>query len=91
MKNKKAYRNYRGVKIYRVQRMISGSDFDITNDGKMINKSPKFDIYYRYADGPLHDTLKECQIDIDGMINVSEKFNGQVLMVEELNNGNDVD
>lgn len=91
MKNKKAYRNYRGVKIYRVQRMICGSDFDVNDNGIVINKKPKFDIYYRYADGPLHDTLEECQIDIDGMINVSERFNGVPLMIAELNNGDDIE
>ena len=83
----RTYRNHRGVKIYRVKRMICGSDFDVKDDGSVVDKRPQHDVYYRYADGPLFDTVDECKISIDGMINVAERFDGVADMVETLNVG----
>jgi len=61
----KTFCNHRGVKIYRVRRLVVGSDFSINKEGVTVDRRAKYDIYYRYADGALCQTVEECKAEID--------------------------
>ena len=61
----KTYRNYKGVKIYRVKEMVIGSDFRIGLNDLVIKTKPKYDIYYKYRSGYKESTLQEAKESID--------------------------
>ena len=83
----RAYRNHRGVRIYRIKELITGSDWDVKDNGIIVDRKPEYDVYFKYADGPKCDTVEECKTDIDEMLSSAERFNGVVEMVAELNTG----
>ena len=56
---------YKGVKILRVKEMICGSDCKELKNGTLRNCKPKYDIYYQYPNGALHDTRDEVKESID--------------------------
>ena len=64
----RAYRNHRGIKIYREKVMICGSDIKELLDGRFVPATPKYDVWYKQSDGARCYTLKEVKKDIDKWI-----------------------
>ena len=81
----RTYRNHRGVKIYRIKTMVTGSDFDMIDD-QVVSRTPKYDITFKYAGSAEYDSLQECKDAIDGLITRLESVVGEA-DVEILNEG----
>lgn len=82
----RTYRNYKGVKIFRLKEMVPGSDCKFNSRDELVPATPKYDIFYTYANGHKCDTLKDIKRDIDDLIIEAETRNIPfATMVERLN------
>ena len=67
----RAFRAYRGVKIYRDKTAHIGADFNVTDDGRITPRKPRkgdYDITYYWRDGHPEWTLTEVRRAIDDFI-----------------------
>ena len=64
----RAFKRYRGIRIYRERVRICGSDIKELKDGRLVNVSPKYDVWYKTSDGARCYTVKEVKKDIDNWI-----------------------
>ncbi len=68
--------------------MLAGTDFRVTADGQVHRTTPKYEVFYRWADGALCKTLDELRQDVRDILEKA-RLHGieEELMVEELNRG----
>lgn len=85
---------HKGVKIRKIYRMVSGSDFDFTVDGRLKNTKPEFEGAYCYADGYPEDSVQAAKKAIDNVLRklkiLEEKIGNEVNMkqfAETMNEG----
>jgi len=64
----KAFRNYRGVKIFRETEILPGSDFRVTEDGRILPAKPKTATWFKWIDGARCEDIAEVKTDIDDFI-----------------------
>lgn len=82
----KAHRTHKKVKIFLVKNMITGSNFKILKDGRIVDTAPKFDVFYRWTNGALCYTLKEIKADIDAFFKLCKSYDiDQEMVVATLN------
>lgn len=85
----KAFRKYKGVRIFRENEMLGGSDFVINRDGLVKNCKPKYKAWFGWQGGPRCESIAELKVDIDNYIAECKKRGiPETEAVQELNNHN---
>jgi len=85
-KKMRAYRNYRGVKIFRIKEKVAGSDLREDSNGNLVDCSPKYDVLYKWNGSCFHyDSLDEIEQEIDSLMERAADFGGVPEMVSMLN------
>ncbi len=69
----KACAKYLGVRIYRDKEEIVGTAWRVLKSGEWIPKKPKYITRYKFADGYLEDTLKQCKESIRKIWEIIQK------------------
>lgn len=68
----KACKLHLGVKIYRIRRMIIGSDFKLDKQDRVINLKSKYEYSFTFTNGYPYDTIAQCIEAIDRIRERSE-------------------
>jgi hypothetical protein len=83
----KAFRTYKGVKIFRVKDEIAGSSFSVHNNGSIVDKKPEYDISFQYNDSYPYDTVEEVKQSIDNIWNNAGWEKSQLKEFADIMNG----
>ena len=64
----KPFRKYKGVRIFKNKDLVVGSDFRVTEAGRLVPAKPQYTISYGWPDSYPYDTLEEAKEAVDNVL-----------------------